>query len=81
MDEGMTKRGDAQRWHFSHESLARFAYLLLAIYAIINWLEESESPMPRSGSSGFLLSVRQGAPKNIHLSCHLNTNYKKQEAR
>jgi Ni,Fe-hydrogenase I cytochrome b subunit len=38
MDEGMTKRGDAPRWHFSHESLARFAYLLLAIYAIINWL-------------------------------------------
>lgn len=38
MDEGMTKRGDAQRWHFSHESLARFAYLLLAIYDIINWL-------------------------------------------
>lgn|GEM_PF-1296912 len=37
--------------------------------------------MPRSGSSGFFLSVRQGAPKNIHLSCHLNTNYKKQEAR
>lgn len=38
MDEGMTKRGDAQRWYFSHESLAHFAYLLLAIYAIINWL-------------------------------------------
>lgn len=36
MDEGMTKRGDAQRWQFSHESLACFAYLLLAIYAIIN---------------------------------------------
>lgn len=38
MDEGMRKRDDAQRWHFSHESLARFVYLLLAIYAIINWL-------------------------------------------
>lgn len=37
--------------------------------------------MPRSGSFGFFLSVRQGVPKNIHLSCHLNTNYKKQEAR
>lgn len=38
MDEEMTKRGDAQRWHFSHESLARFAYLLLAIYAIMSEL-------------------------------------------
>lgn len=38
MDEEMTKRGDAQRWHFSHESLVRFAYLLLAIYAIISEL-------------------------------------------
>ena len=38
MDEGMTKRGDAQRRHFSHESLARFAYPLLAIYAIISEL-------------------------------------------
>lgn len=42
MDEGMTKRGDAQRWHFSHESLARFAYLLLAICAIINQLQKAE---------------------------------------
>ena len=41
MDEGMTKRGDVQRWHFSHESLARFAYLLLAICAIINQLQKS----------------------------------------
>lgn len=41
MDEKMTKRGDAQRWHFSHESLARFAYLLLAICAIINQLLET----------------------------------------
>lgn len=42
MDEKMTKRGDAQRWHFSHESLARFAYLLLAICAIINQSQKAE---------------------------------------
>lgn len=38
MDEEMTKRGDAQRWHFSHESLSLSAYLLFAICAIINQL-------------------------------------------
>lgn len=42
MDEGMTKRGDAQRWHFSQESLAHFVYLLLAICAIINQSQKAE---------------------------------------
>ena len=44
----MTKRGDAQRWHFSHESLARFAYLLLVICAIINQLQKAEGGRSRT---------------------------------